>query len=74
MEFSTSDNDNDEWSAVNCALRNSGANWWKSCGDNNINGNYGGKGDSDWEFMRWYYFDNNDMALKTMTLMFRQTV
>ena len=72
MEFTTSDNDHDEWIDVNCAVRNSGANWWGDCGMNNMNGKYGGNGDSGHEFMRWWYFDYNSMALKTMTLMFRQ--
>jgi len=71
MEFSTFDNDNDEWRG-DCAASRGGANWWESCGGNNMNGKYGGKGDIDREFMWWWLFDNNVMSLKSMTLMFRQ--
>ena len=72
MEFSTFDNDNDDWSIVNCAARRGGANWWENCGWNNINGKYGRNGDIGWEFMFWWHFDHNEMALKSMTLMFRE--
>ena len=75
MEFSTFDNDNDKWSDVNCAAFHGGANWWGiNCGFNNINGKYGGNGDSGGEFMFWTGFWNNDKvkSLKSMTLMFRQ--
>ena len=70
MEFSTFDKDNDE-SYHNCAVYYNGANWWNRCGSNNINGEYG---DIGHQFMWWRYFDNNNyyMALKSMTLMFRQ--
>ena len=55
MEFSTSDRDNDEWSRNNCAAYyGGGGNWWKDCAQNNINGEYGGKGD---EFMCWTEYD-----------------
>ena len=74
MEFSTFDNDNDIWRGVNCAAdyRGDGGNWWKNCGGNNINGIYGSDGDIKYKFMYWYGFDKNDMALKSMSLMFRQ--
>ena len=72
MKFATSDKDNDG-NGANCAADVGGAgNWWARCGWNNINGKYGGKGDNGIKYMHWYSFDNNYMALKTMTLMFRQ--
>ena len=71
MEFSTSDNDNDEESNDSCAAFY-GANWWKECGLNNINGKYDSSGDINRKSMWWYYFDNKYMSLKSMTLMFRQ--
>ena len=71
MEFTTSDNDNDERIDGNCADA-WGSNWWGNCGWNSINGKYGGDGDIGGEFMWWWHFDNNQMSLKTMTLMVRQ--
>jgi len=76
MEFSTFDKDNDA-SDGNCAA-SFGANWWRACGSNNINGKYGGNGDSGNEFMCWKGFWKKDKvdrstSLKSMTLMFRQT-
>ena len=50
------------------------ANWWDNCGEANINGKYGGNGDSGWQYMCWYNFDNTKMALKSMTMMFREVV
>ena len=72
MEFSTYDKDNDVVSDGNCVDHFAGANWRGRCGSNNMNGKYGGNGYSGYEFMNWYNFDNNLMALKSMTLMFRQ--
>ena len=74
MEFSTSDNDNDAWSGDCVAFRGGGGNWWKHCGDHNINGRYGGDGDSGYPFMNWFYFEYDWQALKSMTLMFRPAV
>ena len=71
MGFSASDNDNDACSC-NCAGFVGAGNWWKNCGKININGKYGVKGDIGEKFNFWYHFDNNYMALKSMTLMFRQ--
>ena len=73
LGFSTFDNDNDEC-GCNCAAlyHGGGGNWWGSCGRQNINGKYGGDGDSGDEFMFWFGFDNSEMLLETMTLMFRQ--
>ena len=76
MNFSTFDNNNDasnSRSSANCAGVFGGGNWWGNCGNNNINGKYGGNGDIGPEFMWWLDFDKNVYtSLKTMTLMFRQ--
>ena len=61
-------------SGVNCAHYRDGGNWWNSCGDNNVNGQYRGNLDIGEKYMSWYLFDDNLMALKTMTLIFRQAV
>ena len=66
------DNDNEAWSRCNCAAKYGGGNWWGNWGYQNINGKYGGNRDSSSEFM--YYFNSNEMALKSMPLMFRQAV
>ena len=75
MEFSTFDKDNDECSC-NCAGDSWGGNWWEDCGRNSINGKYVGSGSRIYGSGIWWYHFNNDhmMSLKTMTLMFRQTV
>jgi len=72
-EFSTFDNDNDA-SSYNCAAFY-GANWWLKCGEQNINGRYS-KGELGFEFMFWRDFDDfyKQLALKSMTLMFREVV
>ena len=84
MNFTTFDNDNDKFfiktpngnTEMNCAVEfgGGGGNWWNRCGKQNMNGKYGGKNNSGLEYMYWRNFDNNneEMALKSMTLMFRQ--
>ena len=63
MEFSTSENDNDEWNGDNCADYKGAANWWRNCGFNNMNGKYGGNGDIGQKFMCWYRFNYKWQAL-----------
>ncbi|KAL9967883.1 hypothetical protein ACROYT_G026187 [Oculina patagonica] len=38
MAFSTKERDNDRWSSGNCAVGRTGAWWYKSCYDSNLNG------------------------------------
>ena len=37
MKFSTADNDNDEYSTLNCAVRYKSGNWYKNCHNINLN-------------------------------------
>ena len=72
-EFSTKDVDNDEWSSGSCSTYyGGGGNWFNSCHYQNLNGEYGSAGDSGSEFMTWYHFDNNRMALQQMRWMLRE--
>ena len=54
MAFSTKDKDNDIWSS-NCAVSFTGAWWYYSCHESNLNGQYlGDKSDS--RGARWHHF------------------
>ena len=49
MAFTTKDRDNDKQKSYNCAVSYRGAWWFKSCGGNTLNGNYGNSGgDYQW--------------------------
>ena len=55
MAFSTKDRDNDRYSSGNCAVRNTGAWWYNSCHNSNLNGKYlGNKRDN--RGARWKEF------------------
>ena len=63
-EFTTKDSDNDPSSTTNCAIYYTGAWWYASCHDSNLNGLYGssesGKG------LIWYTFTGlTDSLAKT---------
>ncbi|KAI8747660.1 BgiBFREP12.8 [Biomphalaria glabrata] len=51
MFFSTFDRDNDQFSNLNCAERNSGAWWYSYCHISNLNGQWGST--SDYKGMNW---------------------
>ena len=72
MEFTTHDNDNDEWGGNCAADRGNAGNWWGWCGNQNMNGVYGQEDDTGPDFMTWggYYVS----SLKTMKLMIRSAV
>jgi len=61
MAFTTKDRDNDKWSS-NCAVRYTGAWWYKHCHSSNLNGQYlGDKRDN--RGARWTQF-RTDLSLK----------
>ena len=61
IAFSTKDRDNDNGGS-NCAVRFTGAWWYKNCQHSNLNGRYLGK-QHNWQGLRWYQFRNN-LSLK----------
>jgi len=75
MEFSTYDVDNDK-DSINCATYwgSYGGNWYDHCTRQNLNGKFGQPGDEGAEFMLWYDFDYNAMALQKSRWMLREVV
>ena len=69
MAFSTKDRDNDRWSGINCAVRSTGAWWYKTCHDSNLNGEYLGN-KSHYRGVRWMHF-RNDLSLKSTEMKLR---
>ena len=61
MAFTTKDRDNDRYSS-NCAVRYTGAWWYKSCHYSNLNGKYLGD-KSDYRGARWFHF-RGSLSLK----------
>ena len=56
MAFTTKDRDNDR-SGGNCALINTGAWWYSSCHESNLNGQYlGNKADNTGRGVMWWHF------------------
>ena len=55
MAFTTKDRDNDRYE-LNCALHATGAWWYESCYDSNLNGKYLRAGSKDHRGVRWYHF------------------
>ena len=75
MQFSTIDQDNDQWQYGNCAGKSKGfgggAGWWNDCGLENLNGyNYGTAIDSA-KCMSWYQWGNKWECLKSITMAIR---
>ena len=62
MPFSTKDRDNDRWSS-NCAVVWTGAWWYNSCHDSNLNGKYLGDTTS-FQGVNWRYWKNAYVSLK----------
>ena len=61
IAFSTKDRDNDNQGS-NCAVRSTGAWWYNTCQNSNLNGRYLGK-QHNWQGIRWYHF-RYDLSLK----------
>ena len=55
MAFSTKDRDNDRWNSNNCAMHFTGAWWYDSCYDSNLNGKYKPR-TTDYKGPAWYAF------------------
>ena len=55
MAFTTKDRDNDRYGG-NCAVQWTGAWWYDSCHDSNLNGRYLGQGQNSWQSVVWYDF------------------
>ena len=75
MQFSTFDQDNDQWSGGNCASKSSfyggGAGWFNGCGLENLNGyNYGTAKISS-KCMFWYDWGDKQECLKSITMAIR---
>ena len=61
MAFTTKDRDNDK-DSYNCAIKFTGAWWYKECFYSNLNGQYLGE-KTNWQGVRWYHFRKN-LSLK----------
>ena len=65
MKFTTKDKDNDVHSTFNCALRYSGAWWFKYCFHVHLNGPYSRSSSvSTWHGIIWNGFKGNQYSLK----------
>jgi len=62
MAFTTKDRDNDKYTGTNCAVRYTGAWWYKYCYESNLNGQYLGD-KSDVRGATWNYF-RSSLSLK----------
>ncbi|KAM8717993.1 hypothetical protein ACLKA7_004664 [Drosophila subpalustris] len=69
MQFSTYDQDNDNWPEVNCAETRTGGWWFNRCHDSDLNGKYDdnrfGKG------INWFHFKGWNTSLKKAIMMIR---
>ena len=75
MQFSTFDQDNDQYSSGHCASKShsygGGAGWWNRCGDENLNGYNYGTAKISWKCMCWYHWGNKNECLKSITMAIR---
>ena len=69
MYFTTKDRDNDQYGG-NCAQSSTGAWWYKSCYNSNLNGRYlGNKKDS--KGINWYHWKSNSLSMRRSTMKIR---
>ncbi|XP_049297137.1 ryncolin-1-like [Anopheles funestus] len=72
MKFTTFDSDNDFWSSGNCAVKGSGAWWYRSCHHSNLNGKYLRGVTKEYATgMIWFYFRGDHYSLKVSKMMIR---
>ena len=63
MHFTTKDRDNDRHPS-NCAIRDTGAWWYKECQYSNLNGRYLDNKTKNRQGLRWYYFRFDSRSFK----------
>ncbi|XP_029720824.2 angiopoietin-2-like [Aedes albopictus] len=68
-KFTTKDNDNDGAVNLNCAVSRAGAWWFNWCGNADLNGMYGIRG--DWRSVYWYGYNQYD-GMKYTRMMIRE--
>ena len=71
MKFTTKDRDNDQWSSENCAVRFTGAWWYRRCHRSNLNGQYLGNTGSD-KGVNWLDYDD-PLSMKFAEMKLRPT-
>ncbi|XP_068128094.1 ficolin-1-A-like isoform X2 [Hyperolius riggenbachi] len=72
MSFTTKDRDNDTGDKANCAVLWSGAWWYKSCHNSNLNGLYlGGQQAQSGSGVNWFTFRTNYYSHKVSEMKFR---
>ena len=71
MKFTTKDRDNDQLSG-NCAVRYTGAWWYRHCLPSNLNGQYLGNTVSA-EGVNWHHYQNSYLSLKFAEMKLRPT-
>ena len=73
MAFSTKDRDNDIWYR-NCAVRYTGAWWYKDCHNSNLNGKYLGNVKGNGKGVDWWSFKRHHLSLKFTEMKLRSSL
>ena len=75
MQFSTFDQDNDQYSGGHCASKSyswgGSAGWWNNCGSENLNGYNYGTAKVSRKCMYWYKWGDKTECLKSITMAIR---